>query len=394
MGNEIAKQEPKPQHTSSDNHAEVGGLGSTAMPQFDYQSLMQDAGKIFSGAKQLGESMGKAYSDWVNNDFEIVASDRRPSDEGKQSTENSGKNIPGDQSRAEQGSKPSPEHPSERDREKQDKSLSKVMDGIEILPSNRSSQRPAPPFTAAETPSSDAISLANETIGQLADAGDGRLIPHNAPISAETQVAMQALVSGDMTQIQSMLKKMEGDSKGKEKLQDMARELTDILSTTVNVIDNNGQYSLDVLTNFQNATSGGYLGGFSPEKESHLTISSSGEVTAEQRSGSLDRFGIYGKERTADVALNSETETTRLQALAINGLAAQVQMANQMKSIEKTANGMTHSEMEKQGPKVLTDKQTLERPAPTPGPKYALSGILARQYKLLADAIAEADLDK
>ncbi len=392
MGNEIAKQEPKPQHTSGDNHAEAGGLGSTAMPQFDYQSLMQDAGKIFSGAKELGGSA----RDWINNTFQIVDPTMgHGHQDGRQSSVFSGKAAPGDETITVERSKPSPENPNGQViRILEKSSQPKVMDGIDVLPNNRSSQRPAPPYTAAETPNSDAISTANETIERLADEGDGRLIPHNAPISAETQVAMQALVSGDMTQIQSMLKEMEGDSIGKEKLQAMARELTSILSTTVNVIDNNGQYSLDVLTNFQNATSGGYLGGFSPEKESHLTISSSGEVTAEQRSGSLDRFGIYGKERAADLALNSDTETTRLQALAVNGLAAQVQMAKQMSSIEKTANGMTHSQMEKTVPKVFRDKETLERLAPTTGPKYALSGILARQYKLIADAIAEDNLDK
>lgn len=394
MGNtEIARTEPKPQHTASDNHSESGSLGSTGTPVFDVHNLMQNADKFIKTAKELGESMGEAYSKWVNKDFEIVDPGKMPTHgtNGPESTEHSGKPMPGDQTATQQGSKQNPDIPADRGLEREDKSLPKVMDQIQELPNNRSSQRPAPPRTAAEAPSDAAITTAIGTIERLAAEGEGRLNPVNGPISDETQTALQALVAGDMSQIQSMLKEMEGDSIGKEKLHAMARELTQILSTTVDVIDNNGQYSLDVLTNFQNASQGGYLGGFNPEKESHLTISSSGEVNAEQRSGSLEPFGIYGKAREADKALNSDTETTRLQALAVNGLAAQVEMANQMATIEKKAQNIQHSQMEKEGPKPPLERPTIERPSPPRGPVYSAGALSEREYKIISEAILNLD---
>ncbi len=159
---------------------------------------------------------------------------------------------------------------------------------------------PHPDSAPAEIPSTEDQEAASDLV-------------HNDDISSimgldsVSQEAADAIISGNFTELQGILKGLEDKGpEGAAQLDAMAKQLGNLLGTNVRPEISDNRFSLNVETAFSDNRGGCFPTGTS---ETHLNIPSTGDISA---AGSRYWNPAFPRAASADAAV----ETTRLQALA------------------------------------------------------------------------------
>lgn len=185
-----------------------------------------------------------------------------------------------------------------------------------VIEPNRTTRNPIPSRDyPAEAPAEEQIELAVDAFNEFTTEGsDFNGVNDLSGISETARQSAAAIMSGNYQTLQTALKDLENDPNGQDKLRELAQDLTTALGTTVTAQIKDGKFGLDFLTDFDKATRGG-ISGMTREEESHLSISSDGEMSAYSQQNPRDSRDFMASDTKED--LDAAREALRLQALAV-----------------------------------------------------------------------------